>query len=902
MINPAHCEGCPLQGTAEPIELSGYSKAPYMVIGDGPRPSTGSKHMSSAAMTVFARGMQEVGFQKEDFSFCSAVRCHHDPDTIPTKQRTLIAKHCRNHLLDDIADQKPAAIIPLGGAPTSAVQGRAVKITKVRGLAEYNEEHDTQVFPILNPAQVAMYPQNKALFQADCNTFLRVVENNFDMVAATEMQQGSYQFIEDLQFLIDAKPAVLAFDIEATGLTWFQKGCDVRTYNPEIHKDNPEFQPRAQILTMQFCTGPGKAYMLVWDHPSRPISMRSKARVKAQLTQLLCNPDTMVIGQNLKFDNVYLAMTEGIRFKISGDTLMMSKLLDENAMNSNLDVLAKLHAPELAGYADLFNQQIDKSKMWQVPLSMLLPYGCGDVDAAFVINDRLEELLYKDSKLANYYEKVSLPGLNVLASLGMRGMLIDTETALPQFETQLSESVEQQRIHLLQQVPKSIKRKHIEENPKLTPEKAISFTRARFLIDILFEHKDGFRLKPKVFTKTTSKLQKDMQVPSTSSKDHLPYFFDDCSFASDLAQYIKDERLLNTSVRGFVTKYVRDGKVRPTYDLTGTVTGRTNSSSPNGQNYPKRGANAKAYRKMFVPPPGHVILEVDLSQAEIRIAAMVANERTMIRIYQENGDVHTTTAIIASGMTPEQFAELPKAERKERRQKAKAINFGFLYGMGWRKFIGYAKTQYGVEFTEQEAQFVRKAFFSKYSYLQKWHDTVRQFALKNGYMRSPTGRVRHLPMVNSNEDYIVQEAVRQAINSPVQETASTIGVLAMSKVDVEINPVCIQFVGFIHDAIVCYVPAQYALWGAKTIKRYLETVPLYDLFGFTPTVPIVADVSLGNNFGEMHELEGLELAKPYDYTQLWNAEKEEGIRLPHQIIPPKNGRAIKSIYTQILVD
>jgi len=842
--------------------------------------------LSNNASKVLSRELASLGFDKDDFLFVPQIRCVFDPDTLPSKTKALIQKQCRAHLLDTIKEHRPDVIIPLGAEPSKQVHGRAVKITKVRGQAEYSVEHDAVVIPMLHPGYVAMYPQHYSVFKADCNTFARVVDNDLDIEAASNINAEDYHIITDLQFLIDMEPSLIFFDTETTGLEFFHKGPDnVRDYDPDIH--GREFDPSAAILTMQFCVKSGTAYMLVWDHPEKPISLRNKAKIKKQLVQLFGRKKTRIIGQNSKFDANFVFETLGIRYEIGGDTLMLAALLDENMISKGQDVLVKHYVAEKAGYADTFNATYDKSRMWEVPLDAMIRYGCGDVDTGFMLYKVLIKKLLEDPLLTAQYRYVSLPGINTFADIEVNGIEVDDD-ALQAFQAIMEESVADQYQSLIAQVPRSIRKKHID--------KGLAFSRPAFLLDILFEHRDGFRLRPKVFTKSTEKLQSDMRVPSVSTKDHLPYFFEECPFTEELATYIKDERLLTTSVKGFNKKYIHDGLVRPTYALWVTVTGRSSSENPNGQNFPKRGLNAKAYRRIFIAPRGWVVIEADLSQAELRIAADMANEQTMLRIYREGGDIHKSTALIVMGVSLEEFLALPKEEQKAARQKAKAVNFGFIYGMGWRKFIGYAKTQYGVEFSEQEAQRIREAFFSLYSGLTRWHEAMRAWAREHGYVRSYSGRIRHLPMIYSDDEGVQQEAGRQAINSPVQNFASDLGVIAISRMRKAIDPAYLKPIAFVHDAIYCYAREEYAMWGAETIKYYMESNPLEVMFNRRMKVPIVADVSVGRNFGDTYELEGFTSADEFDVGTLWNEDEKSGILLPKQIAPYKNGARQQHIY------
>jgi DNA polymerase I-like protein with 3'-5' exonuclease and polymerase domains len=789
--------------------------------------------------------------------------------------------------------------MPLGAGPASAVIGRAVKIMKIRGVPARSSEHGAMILPMLGPGFVLFYPQNQPSFAADCNTFARLVDHDLDIDKAGQEVVGDYEYIDDLQFLIDADPETVAYDTETTSLSWFKTGPDVRTYDPETSP--PDFSPRAQILTMQFTIEPGKGYMLPWDHPDAPQSQRAKARLKKQLQQLLCKRGRVVIGQNTKYDCVMTAALTGVRFKIGGDTMMLATLLDENSVK-NLDDLTKRYVPDMAGYADRFNLTVDKSRMWTVPLAGdFLDYGCGDTDSTIRLHDHLYREVAKDKRILAHYNMVSLPGLNAFASIEMRGLPVN-EDEVDSFEEFMEESVGRQKQALLRQVPKSIKRKHID--------KGLKFSRPEFTLDVLFRHPDGFRLKPKVFTKGTTKLKDESRkIPSTSSKDHLPYFYDECPFAMELAQYIKDDRLLGTNIKGFKKKYIIDGVVRPTYSLAKAVTGRSASENPNGQNFPKRGENATRYRRLFVPPPGHYILEADLSQAELRISADMACDHTMLEIYRNFGDIHTRTALIVMGITQTQFDRLDKGEQKLARFRAKAVNFGFIYGMGWRKFIGYAKTQYGVEFTEKEAQRIRTGFFSTYSALPEWHRAMREYARQHKMVRSYSGRIRHLPTIGSSEEFIQQEAERQAINSPVQEFASSLGVMATGRMDDQIDDRYLAAVAFVHDAIYCYVPYEHLLWGARTLKWYMESNRIEEWFGIKMRVPIVADVGFGLNMGDTYEMKGLNFKGGYDFSQFAYDERDPdqvkaagglpSIIVPPQRTPPNNGKRIVPLYSYV---
>lgn len=310
----------------------------------------------------------------------------------------------------------------------------------------------------------------------------------------------------------------------------------------------------------------------------------------------------------------------------------------------------------------------------------------------------------------------------------------------------------------------------------------------------------------------------------------------------------------------------------------------------NSQNFPKRGKLAKTYRKIFQARPGYVFMESDISQAELRIAAWMANEKTMLKIYREGGDIHAMTAAGTLGISVKTFKswednknpvrdlgdipgvdDLIQREGKGatigqffefKRYQAKAQGFGFLYGMGWRKFKTYAKTDYGLDFTDQQAEQLREAFFALYPGLVDWHESTRAWVRKKGYVRALHGAIRHLPSINSSEEYIRQECERQAVNAPVQRFASDLGLVAMIRLTRDANPEDIRPLMFVHDALVVEVREEYADEAMGWIKFYMESPPLKQWFNLNPPVPIVTDLARGYNLGEMEKCKGVKAVAP----------------------------------------
>jgi DNA polymerase I-like protein with 3'-5' exonuclease and polymerase domains len=580
-----------------------------------------------------------------------------------------------------------------------------------------------------------------------------------------------------------------------------------------------------------------------------------------QIKQLLEDRTIRKVGHNLKFD-IHMLRKEGIELaNWSDDTQLKAFAVDENMMEKSLDECVRRWVEPMAGYADLFNQTVDKARMIDVPHETMLPYAAGDADAALRLDDVLIDLLSRDPQQERIYRLVQMPAMRTFANNIERvGMLIDQER-LQSFGDEVRTWLTEAYPALISRVPPAVRRAHLEAG------KELSFSRPDFVRDTLFTP-EGWNLTPQVWTKGTRKLPNpDDRIASTSTKDHLPFFTDPATpvgqFVIDLSDFQKTTKLEGSfigshNVGNGLWQYIApDGRIYPSYMLHRTVTGRTASAEPNGQNFPKRGRWAKPYQSVFKATPGFKLVNCDLSQIELRIAAWMANERTMLRIYREGGDIHTATAKAVSGLNDRQWAALSPRQRKDLRTKAKAVNFGFLYGMGARKFRSFAKTDYDVTYTEQESYRTRDAFFSLYSGLEPWHASTREFVRQNGYVRALHGAVRHLPSIWSNDPAIVAESERQAINSPVQRFGSDLGLMAMARFSAQADPNLFRIIGFVHDALVMEVRDGHEQEGIEALLWAMQSNPLTEWFGITPPLPITAEADIGINGGQMLEFADL---------------------------------------------
>jgi DNA polymerase I-like protein with 3'-5' exonuclease and polymerase domains len=519
--------------------------------------------------------------------------------------------------------------------------------------------------------------------------------------------------------------------------------------------------------------------------------------------------------------------------------------------------------------------------MLDVGHDRMLSYAGGDTDATFRLWRVLTSMLRRDRRQLNCYARIMMPAMRVFAgSLERHGMLID-QGHLQTFQDEVQAWVREEYRALIRMVPVAIRRRHVNAG------KELSFTRPEFTKDVLFDPQ-GFGLIPRVFTKGTEKdPDPSKREPSTSAKDHLPWFVNEPGvkgeFVTRFIQYQKTVKLLGTYIEGFWKYITSTGRIHPSYYLHRTNTGRTASADPNGQNFPKRGRWAKSYLKVFQASPGYLLVNCDLSQIELRLAAWMAREPTMLRIYREGGDIHTATAQAVSGIGGNEWEMLDRATRKELRTKAKAVNFGFLYGMGPNKFREFAKTQYEVEYTEEEAKQTRERFFRQYRALPSWHDRMREYADEYGLVRALHGAARHLPSIYSTDEITRGGAQRQAINAPIQRFGSDLGLIAMSRFSAQANPDHMRIIGFVHDALVMEAKVEHAWDAISALVWCMQTPPLEEWFGITPPLPVLADADIGINGGDMIELAEVPAAekRPAWFNALdWEVSTSGAVLIP----------------------
>jgi DNA polymerase I-like protein with 3'-5' exonuclease and polymerase domains len=698
-----------------------------------------------------------------------------------------------------------------------------------------------------DPGVISNEPAKKAVIDWDVRLAHRLLTTG-----SLAPVLGEYRWVASFQPMIDRIEKRFAANGELVDVS-----CDTETMGLY------PWEPGKNLVTIGFADRPGYGELLYLGPKDDPIPVDPEEPLHAQINWLLNSPKVRVRGSNFKYDLVWIATQLGIEctnFKF--DNALVGSLLDENRSNG-LDSHAKAFT-SLGGYADAFNAKHDKGRMEEVPLDELLPYGAGDLDAAFQVADTLKAELLEDPQLARFYVRVLHPAARAFERIERRGVVVDLQK-YQQLGDDLKVAIAGYEKQAFELLPGRLKAKFSEKIADQVAEGKSALTPS--IMKEFFFGPTGLGLKPKMTTPKTGE-------PSTA-RAHLRMFSanaDAAAMCSMLEELGSASKTKSTFVDGFLKHVRADGRLHPTYmlfhggfnddedDEAGTTTGRLSAKDPAFQTLTKKAKWAKRLRECYPAPPGMAVLVVDYSQGELKVVACIAPEKTMLAAYQNGLDLHAVTGAKLGGYQLDEFLAMkscgdPVLEHAyaQIRDKAKPANFGLLYAMGVEGFRAYCWAQYGLTLSYEEAEGMRNAFFELYPGLLDYHEAMRKFVRAYLHVRTPMGRVRHLETIKSWDRQMVSLAERQAINSPVQGALTDMMIWALAEIEANLDTEKVQVVGMIHDALVAYVPIAEAAYWAKQVTDILKSLPLKDL-GWVPQLVFTAEAECGPNLASLTKL------------------------------------------------
>ena len=562
----------------------------------------------------------------------------------------------------------------------------------------------------------------------------------------------------------------------------------------------------AKIVGFVFLVEKSSYYVPVaHDYLDAPVQL-SRSMVLNSLKSILESKTIGKIGQNLKYDAHVLANVDIELNGIIDDTMLKSYCLDSVASRHNMDDLA-LHYlnHSTIHYSDVAGSGKKQLTFNQVNIDEAMPYACEDVIITNELNNFFEIKLQAFPKLVALYKSIEIPLIKVMLRLERNGALLD-ETSL--FNQQVEIKAEMVKIQ-------SLAFEIAGDEFNLESPKQIQ--------QILFSE-EGFGLEPK---KKTAKGQPSTNEEALKLLDHP---------LVDLILSYRTLTKLNSTYLEALPKKInrRTGRLHTSYHQAVTATGRLSSSKPNFQNIPIRTEQGAQIRSAFIANKGSVILAADYSQIELRIMAHISEDKNLIKAFNNNEDVHRSTA---SQVFDTEISKVAKDQRR----KAKAINFGLIYGMS---AFGLAKQ---IDVSRTEAKQYIDGYFENYPGVLQFMNETKEMAKSQGYVETVLGRRLYLPQINSKNKMLQQHALRTAINAPMQGSSADIIKKAMLDIQAWIDREDYEIKMFmqVHDELVFELEAEKANEYANSIKLMMSNA-------LKLHIPLEVDIGIGSNWQEAH--------------------------------------------------
>ncbi|AGI12312.1 DNA polymerase [Mycobacterium phage FF47] len=777
------------------------------------------------------RRVKSQGFRDDELVFMGCAPSQYDGEFSKADLKELRATFQEN-VLQHHAD----AILALGNEALFITTGHS-GIMKWRGRAQDQViplHPDLLVMPTIALGAIDRNPSQIQLLYAD----IRALHTELYGSEDKQVKPSKVHIIKDEksleQFGVATKTAkAVAYDLETSGFNELEDGAFIVSAAFSLLDED----------------GTMSCWALPLSHPRSPC--RSNWDSILRRATDACKRVPVRVAHNAKFDCRWLVQF-GAPLPCNFDTMLAAHILDENRFKG-LKPLAQMLLNAPAWDIDIKGGKNAEPWYMQHTLREILQYNALDTWHTLRLYRLFSSELRSDPRLERLFEKLIMPASQSLVHIERRGVYVHREK-LDEGAKLVEEKLQEIHDGLMEYVPEGVT--------------DVNFNPSNFLRWFLYDHLDLPVLKE---GKTGPSVAETVLTQLAATNPHP---------AVDLlVERVKWQKFQSSFFNPYRELITDDSRLHTTFKLAGTVTGRLSSGKADSDKVTGskassvRGINLQQVprdplvRSIFGAPPGWSFVEADYSQIELRVAAEISGEPTLKQLYINGEDVHMAMAMRMTGKPASQVT-------KEERKKAKAVNFGFLYGMGWKKFIETAWNNYGLRVSPEEAQAARGAFFGQFPELLKWHARQRRLAHRNSRVQSPLGRIRHLPDIKSPESGVVAEAERQSINSPVQAFASDLCLLSLVLLDRRFrrDKLAASPIGTVHDAINFEVRNDHLPMVLPTIKRVMENPPLGPLFDFVPGIPIVADIKVGDSWGGADEIPGHLVHEP-DALEAWLNER-----------------------------
>lgn len=558
-------------------------------------------------------------------------------------------------------------------------------------------------------------------------------------------------------------------------------------------------QMEAKLIGLSFAWEEQEAYYV----PEKILNTSSGEKI----LEIFKDPKIKKIAHNAKYD-YHVMKNYGVEVKnISFDTMIASYLLQAGTRRHNLDDLAFAEfGHEMISYSDLVGKGKDKKNIEDIELSKISDYACEDADYTLRLKNKFVQKLKKNIKLEKLFYDIEMPLVFILADMERNGVKLNV-SLLKKLSKEFEAGINNLALKIYGKAGT----------------KAFNIKSTQQLSKILF---DKLKINTEGIKKTTTGY-------STASTE-LKKLKDKHKIIALIEKYREMSKLKSTyvdSLPKLINK--KTNRVHTSYNQTVTATGRLSSSNPNLQNIPIRTDEGKKIRKSFIAEKGYKLLSLDYSQIELRVLAHLSKDKSLVKAFKEDQDIHAATASI---LLDKDIDEITKEDRR----LAKTINFGLLYGMsvyGLSERLGIGR---------DEAKVFIDNYFAKFSTIKKHLDGILDEAKKNGYVETLTGRRRYFPELSGSGPQVAA-AQRMAVNMPIQGLGADIIKIAM----IDLKEILdknkdVRLILQVHDELVFEIKDNKLTSLAERIKDIMEN-------SYKLNVPLKVDVTYGDNWEEMEE-------------------------------------------------
>jgi DNA polymerase-1 len=565
----------------------------------------------------------------------------------------------------------------------------------------------------------------------------------------------------------------------------------------------------AELVGLSFSYDNNKAYYIPVAHKN--IKSLSRELVIKKIKKILEDVSIKKIGQNIKYD-LMIFKKYGIDVDPIEDTMLLSYTLDAGNNRHNMNTLSEIHlGHKTISYKEVVGTGKKQLNFSEVNLKEATRYAAEDADITLrlyrVLKDRVD-----NEKLNKIYEEFEKPMVKLLSKIEMNGIKIDSS-----YLKKLSKKFEERIVKKEKEIYKISGKKFNIGSPKQ-------------LGEIIYNDLKIAKLKKtkKGSLATSAKILEDLAL--TGHK-----------FPKLVIEWRQDSKLKSTYTDALQEHINQSTKrVHTSFLLAATNTGRLASSDPNLQNIPIKSADGKEIRKAFIADKGNILISADYNQIEMRILADMADVKELKKAFKNNQDIHSLTA--------SQVFDVPiNKVNEDLRRKAKAINFGIIYGI----------TQYGlakqISVSNQEAQDFINEYFKKFPEIKDYMSSTIKFCRKNGYVNNIFGRRIHLRNINDKNFSVRSFQERAAINAPIQGSAADIIRLAMIEIDrmtEKEKKINAKMLLQIHDELVFESSVKDQKNNEKLIKKVMTSVSSSPHHMFS--IPLEVSINSGYNWGEAH--------------------------------------------------